>query len=101
MFVYIFLGSECPYYSKRRCVFEGGIYIIQLLGPFFGVQNFEYQYFWGFQKKEYFMGMKILWIFLWGHCKLDYVFYFIFIYFLFFLEGGGGVILYMYFRVFS
>ena len=46
-----------------------------------------------FRKKEYFLGMKILWIFLWGHCKLDYVFYFIFIYlfiYFFFFGGGGG-----------
>ena len=35
------------------------------------VKNFEFQYFEGFQKNEYFKGMKILWIF-------------------FFFGGGGG-----------
>ena len=29
-YVYIFLRPGCPCYSKRRCVFEGGIYNIQL-----------------------------------------------------------------------
>ena len=34
------------------------------LGPFFGVQNSEFQYFLGFQKMNIFLGgMKILWIF--------------------------------------
>ena len=28
------------------------------LGSFLGVQDFEFQYFWGFQKIEYFWGMK-------------------------------------------
>ena len=37
---------------------------IRGLGPFFGVQNVEFQYFWDFQKKIYFLGMKIRWIFL-------------------------------------
>ena len=32
-----------------------------------GVQNFEVQFFSGFQKKLIFLGMKILWIFLGGH----------------------------------
>ena len=36
---------------------------IRRLGLFFGVQNSEFQYFFGFQKNEYFWGMKILWIF--------------------------------------
>ena len=40
------------------------------LGACFGVHNFEFQYFGGFQKNEYFWGMKILWIFfLLGHHK--------------------------------
>ena len=39
---------------------------IRGLGPFFGVQNSEFQYFWGFSEKLiFFWGMKILWIF-WG-----------------------------------
>ena len=36
---------------------------IRRLGSFFGVQNFDFYYFGGFQKNEYFWGMKILWIF--------------------------------------
>ena len=30
---------------------------IRRLGPFFGVQNSEFQYFLGFQKNEYFFGV--------------------------------------------
>ena len=38
---------------------------IRRLGSFFGVQNFEFQYFWGgFRKMNIFGGLKILWIFL-------------------------------------
>ena len=41
---------------------------IRRLGPFFWVQNSEFQYFWGFSEKLLFLGgMKILWIFFWGH----------------------------------
>ena len=40
---------------------------IRRLGPFFWVQSFEFQYFWGF------WGMKILWIFLGGHHKIGLV----------------------------
>ena len=29
---------------------------IRRLGSFFGVQNFEFQYFWGFQKNKIFLG---------------------------------------------
>ena len=37
---------------------------IHRLGPFFGVQNSEFQYFLGFSEKLiFFWGMKILWIF--------------------------------------
>ena len=47
---------------------------IRRLGPFFGVQNFEFQYFWGFSKKIYiFGGMKILWIFFGVITKLDFI----------------------------
>ena len=35
------------------------------LRPFLGVQKFNFSMFWGFQRNEYFGGMKILWIF-WG-----------------------------------
>ena len=44
---------------------------IRRLGPFFRVQNFEFQYFLGFSEKLIlFLGMKILWIFFWGHHKI-------------------------------
>ena len=50
------------------CIFS---YIqVRRLGPFSGVQNFEFQYFWRFQKNEYFWGMKILCIFYCGHHKI-------------------------------
>ena len=43
-------------------------------GHFFGVKNFESQNFFGFSEKLiYFWGMKILWIFFFGHLKLDYI----------------------------
>ena len=41
-------------------------------GLFLGVQNFEFQYFWGFRKINIFLSMKILWIFLGVNKKLDY-----------------------------
>ena len=31
---------------------------ISRLGSFFGVHNFEFQYFWGFQKNEYCFGSE-------------------------------------------
>ena len=35
--------------------------------PIYGVQNSEFQYFWGFSEKSIFLGgMKILWIFFGG-----------------------------------
>ena len=44
---------------------------IRRLGPFFGVQNFEFQYFFlVFRKMNIFGGMKILWIFFGGHKKI-------------------------------
>ena len=44
---------------------------IHRLGSFLGVQNFEFQYFLGFfRKNEFLGGMKILWIFFWGHHKI-------------------------------
>ena len=58
---------------------------IRRLGPLFGSQIFEFQYFLGFSEKLYFLGMNILWIFFWGHSKIGLVL---------------GVIS-MYFRVFS
>ena len=35
----------------------------------FLVQNFEFQYFFGFSEEEK-LGMKILWICFWGHHKI-------------------------------
>ena len=40
---------------------------------FWGVKHFEFQYFWGIQKSEYFRGMKILWIFSWVITELNYI----------------------------
>ena len=40
---------------------------IRRLGPFFWVQNSEFQYFFGFSEKGiFFWGIKILWIFFGG-----------------------------------
>ena len=48
--------------------------LIRRLGPFFWVQNSEFQYFWGFSEKLiFFWGMKILWIFFGGHHKIGLV----------------------------
>ena len=33
---------------------------------FFGAQNFEFQYFWGFQKNEYFLGYEECVDIFWG-----------------------------------
>ena len=45
---------------------------IHRLRPFWGVYFFfNFNIFLGFQINEYFSGMKILWIFLRGHHKLD------------------------------
>ena len=47
---------------------------IRRLGPFFWVQNSEFQYYFGFSEKLIsFWGMKILWIFFWGHHKIGVV----------------------------
>ena len=43
---------------------------IRRLGPFFWVQILNFDIFLGFQKNKYFLGMKILWIFFWGHHKI-------------------------------
>ena len=47
---------------------------IRRLGLFFGVQNFEFQYFLGFSKKNFGGDMKILWIFFGGHHKIGLYF---------------------------
>ena len=47
---------------------------IRRLGPFFWVQNSEFQYFFGFSEKLIFLGgMNILWIFFLGHHKIGLV----------------------------
>ena len=55
------------------------------------VQNFEFQYFLGFQKKigGGGGGMKILWIFLWGHLKIGLYLGVIFMHFRDFLLRQG------------
>ena len=44
------------------CVVVGGgtliFSYIRRLGSFLGVQNLEIQYFWGFQKNEYYLGYE-------------------------------------------
>ena len=39
---------------------------IRRLRSFFGVQNFEFQYFWGFQKNKYFLGYEDFVDIFWG-----------------------------------
>ena len=95
------------YYSPRGGGGGGGgggtlLSYISRLGLIFGVQNFEFQYFWGFQKNEYFLGvrMKILWIFFLGHHKFGLYLGVISMHFrvkvkkggFFFFWGGGGVL---------
>ena len=47
---------------------------IRRLGPFFWIQNSEFQYFLGFSEKWiFFWSMKILWKFFWGHHKIGLV----------------------------
>ena len=68
MFVFFKGGGSGP---------QGGTLIFSYnrrLGSFFWVQNFEFQYFWGFsEKNNIFWGMKILWIFFGVITKLDYI----------------------------
>ena len=65
------MGSSGPG-VEGLCVWGGGgstliVPYIRRLGPPSWVQNFEFQYFCGFQKNEYFWGMKKLLILFWGH----------------------------------
>ena len=47
---------------------------IRMLGSFFGVQNFEFQFFWGgFQKNGYFFGYEDFVEIFWVVTKLDYI----------------------------
>ena len=67
-------ARTCSVGSLLRIGPQGGTLIfscIHRLESFFGVQNFEFQYFWGFsEKNKCFFGMKIMWIFFWGHHKI-------------------------------
>ena len=71
--------SHIIFYDKYPGGGGGGgtliISYIRRLRSFWGVQNFEIQYFLGgLKKNEYFWGMKILRIFFWGVItKLDYI----------------------------
>ena len=68
--------SGCAYARMPPPGVGGGTLIFSYkrrLGSFFWVQNFEFQYFWGFRKMNIFWGMKILWIFLGVITKLDYI----------------------------
>ena len=60
---------------------------IRRLESIFGIKNFGFQYIWGFQENEYFLGMKILWIFFFvcggGHHKIGLYL------------GGGGISMYL------
>ena len=42
---------------------------IRRLGPFFRVQNLEFQYFWGFLKKEFFLCYEDFVDFFWANHK--------------------------------
>ena len=64
------LRSVCLFVPQERRGILIFSYIRRLGQFFFSVQNFEFQYFWGFHKTEYFWGMKILWILFWGHHKI-------------------------------
>ena len=47
---------------------------IRRLGSFFFGSNFRFSIFFRvFKKKNIFLGMKILWIFFWGHPKIGLV----------------------------
>ena len=71
----------CPFvhmcYAPKPRGVGGGTPIfsrIRRLGPFLGVQNSEFQYFFWFSEKIiFFWGIKILWIFFLGHHKIGLV----------------------------
>ena len=69
-----FMGVGCA----CVCVCGGGGGSIVIFYIYKGLaKNYEFRYFWGFQKNEDFVGMKIF---------VDIFFFFFF----FFLGGGGG-----------
>ena len=46
-------------------------FYLRRLGLFFWVQNFEFQYFWGFSKKnKIFLGYEVSVNIFWGHHKI-------------------------------
>ena len=74
-------SPELLFFGAGSLFFEGGyifLYVgtpgvgtlifshIRRLGLFFGVQNSEFQYFWGFQKNEYFFGYEDFADIFWG-----------------------------------
>ena len=67
-------GMLLHVYSVRHLEPQGGSLIfsyLRRLGPFFGVQNFELQYFRGVsEKKEYFLGYEGFVDICWGHQKI-------------------------------
>ena len=69
-------------------------YIYIGLGDFFGGQNFEIQYFFGFSEKSLFFGVvSFLRIFFWVCSLIDYFlgsFLISMYFFSFFFLGGGG-----------
>ena len=46
--------SGCADQGEGTLIFS----YIRRLGSFWGIQNFEFHYFWGFQKNEYFGGYE-------------------------------------------
>ena len=59
--------------SVRNLVIRGVTLIfsyISRLGPFFGFKILNFDIFGVFRKINIFWGMKILWIFFWGHHKI-------------------------------
>ena len=78
--MFVSVSIKLSIFQRRgNRVLQGGTLMfsyIRRLGPFLEVQNFEFQYFLGFQKNEYFSGMKVLWISLRYLCgvitKLDH-----------------------------
>ena len=77
MLISVELHISCDFPGGGGSPGGGGTLIfshIRRLGPFFWVQNSEFQYFFGSSEKWlYFWGMKILWIFLGGHYKIGLV----------------------------
>ena len=64
------LMSVCPFVHQGG---GGGTLIFSYIRRprlCFGVQNFEFQYFWVFRKLNILGGMKVLWIFLGGKFQI-------------------------------